>query len=130
MNTETTLFRAFTEDELPHIQFRATRDEALADAVARLPEGNTESIIIQQVRAPALSDFYDFSDLVSMMRERMQGLIGNDDALSSAETNEAVAKLVDRDIRTALDAAAGLAALRIDGYIVVNAELFDPKKAL
>lgn len=122
--TSATLFRAYREETLPGIEFQATRDEAIEhllrmerddpDAAARHP------MVVEQVRVPNLGDFFNFGDLVSVMRERMASMIGNDDALSDASVNDAVAKLADADIRLALTAAAGLAGMRIDGYIVVT----------
>jgi len=119
-----TQFRAYAEDELPNIEFRSTGDEALIDAIGRATaerslDGKYAAIIVEEVREATLSDFFDFDQLVSLMRESMQELIGNDDAF----TEEAMAALrpwASAAIDDALDTAAEHADLRIDGFIVVS----------
>lgn len=120
----TTMFRAYAEDELPNLELRTTKDEALMDAITRITAergtaGHPPTIIVDEVREPTFSDFFDFRQLMSLMRESMADKIGNDDAL----TDDAIAKLSAQDdgyIAAALDDVASNTGLRIDGYIVVN----------
>jgi len=119
----TTKFRAYTEDELPNIEFRSTKEEALADAVARaVADGammlpHPPNIVVEEVREAFLTDFFDAGQLVSMMRESMQEMIGNDDALS--EPSKLIAEL-QSEIEPIIMHAANMAGIRIDGYITIS----------
>lgn len=122
-------FRAFYEGELPNLELRSSRDEALHDAMIRAREaagegGKLPVINIQQVRAPAMSDFFSLHVLISEMRESMAETIGNDDALSDASMVQAFGAAVEAPIRRALDQAAETVGLRLDGLIVVSSELY------
>ena len=122
-NVRPTLHRAYVAGQLPSIEFRATEAEAIETALLTVPDDvRPVNLIVERVRTAELGDFFDFSDLASVMSERMASMIGNDDALSRPEVLDAIAKLVDRDIRTSLTAAAGLAGMRIDGFIVEAAQ--------
>lgn len=113
-------FRAHAAFELPNLEFRKTKDEAVADAMERLKGsleyGKLPNIIVQEVIEPKLSDFFSSTDMVSAMRERMQGAIGNDDALSDPDTMLRIIHEAEPKINEALDAID----IRIDGYLVVN----------
>lgn len=124
-----TYYRAFAEGELPNLELRSTREEALHDAVIRAREGMKEGdklprITIQQVRAPVMSDFFSLYVLISDIRETMAETIGNDDALSDAAMAQAFGDAVEGPIRSALDQAAESVGLRLDGLIVVSSEWF------
>lgn len=120
----TTKFRAYGEDELPNLDFRATKDDAFMVAVSRLTaelgtDPHKPTIIIEEVRDPKLSDFFEFNDLISAMRERMSERIGNDDALTDDNITSLAASAM-TSIKVSLDLASETTDLRIDGYLVVN----------
>lgn len=121
------MFRAYGEEELPNLLFKDNKGDAFDMAVNRLSEeavvgGHPQKIIIEEVREPKLSDFFDFDDLASVMAENMQARIGNSDAF----TDEAIAKLRAKNlIGPHLDSIAKATEFRIDGYIVVNRFVID-----
>lgn len=122
----TSKFRAYTEDELPNLEFRGTKEEALADAVARaVADGlvrhpHPPDIIVEEVRDATLSDFLDASQVVSLMREVMQEKIGNDDALSDGAISTGIATAIQTHVGPVLDATASDLGVRIDGYITIS----------
>lgn len=118
-------FRAYADYELPNLEFRSTKDEAVTDAIARIVSevdfkgAARPDIIVEEVVEASLGDFFDLSDLVSSMRERMHATIGNDDALSDPA---ALTRLNQSEgaLRDKLNEAAAEAGIRIDGYIAIN----------
>lgn len=118
MNT-TPKFRAYEPDDLPHLEFASTKDEAIADALAR-SENTARELIVEQVRDPVLSDFLVPMDLISSLREAMAARIGNDDALSDGAVVERLLAAATEDITAVLDDAAERIDLRIDGFLVVQ----------
>lgn len=122
-------FRAHGEEELPNLELRGTKDDAFLLAVNRLSEEavvgeHPQKIVIEELREPKLSDFFDFAHLIGVMRESMASKIGNDDAL----TDDAVAMLRARNngaIEETLDDIAELIELRFDGMIVINRWVID-----
>lgn len=119
-------FRAYGEDELPNLEFRSTKEEALADAVARaVADGamklpHPPSIIVEEVRDANLSDFVDTMQIISAMRELMQEKIGNDDALSDGVVVSSLAASLRHTIEPAVDRMQQDLGVRIDGYIVIS----------
>lgn len=116
-------FRAHAPYELPNMEFRSTKDEAVADAMARVYRKGepVPDIIVQEVTEPNLGDFFSFDDMVSSMRERMAEKIGNDDALS--DSNAVAMLMVNTEglIREVLnDYYSESDDIRIDGYLVLN----------
>lgn len=118
-------FRAYTEDELPNLEFRSTKEEALADAVARAIGDGTMGlpiplgIIVEEVRDAVMMDFIDGSQIVSLVREAMQEKIGNDDALSDSAVAAAFAEGIERVIGGGINEVHVSSGARIDGYIVI-----------
>lgn len=118
-------FRAYGRDELPNLMFRDNKDAAILEAKDRLKDeaalaARTQSIIVEEVRDATLSDFFDFQQLLSLMREIMADKIGNDDALSEGEVIVRMENEASADIAKRLDEAADAVGVRIDGFIVVN----------
>ncbi len=119
-------FRAFGISELPNMEFRATADEAIQLAVERMIETKTqETILVEQVRDPQLSDFCDPTQFVSLLRERMTEVIGNDDGLSDPETvGRVINEIIDK-VHPVLDQLAFDTAVRIDGFVTINSERYE-----
>ena len=116
-------FRAYGEFELPNLLFTDTRDEAFVAATERLVgeaiAGNPQNIIIEEVKEAEIGDFFDMSDLVSVMRERMAAKMGNDDVF----TDENIAKLTAQDdgyLAECLNDVAHNAGVTVDGYIAIS----------
>lgn len=123
-------YRAYALGELPNLNLRSTRDEALQDTVIRLQEGAPEGaalpvIIIETVRPAKLGDFFTMRHILGDLREAMAEGIGNDDALSDMVKIDALIEAAEGPIKHALDAAAEHVGLRIDGMIVLRGEKVD-----
>lgn len=121
-------YRAYAEGELPNLELRSTREEALQDAIIRLQEehdADLPTIIIEKVRPAVLSDFFELRDTFGDLRERMSEAIGNDDALSDPVKLDALVEAAEGQVKSVLDMAAEHAGLRIDGLIVLHGERFN-----